>query len=209
MKLVWTILVCAVCGYALGGFPTGYLVGKKKNIDIREHGSGNIGTTNSIRVMGLRAGAVTFIGDVIKCIAALLLATYLCRNWGCPAKLIQLLTAFFVILGHDYPIALGFRGGKGIAATAGLLLVYDWRLMLVCLITFLLILVFTRYVSLGSLVVSLLLPIGTAVLYHGAEGFPWMLLITVLICVLAFWRHRENIGRLLAGKENKFGDHAD
>ncbi len=203
--MIRTILVCAVIGYAFGNFPTGYLVGKKRNIDIREHGSGNIGTTNSLRVMGLRAGAVTFLGDIVKCVAAVGLCMLLCKNWGMDVKLIQLLTAFFVILGHDYPAALGFKGGKGIAATAGLLLVFDWRMMLPELIVFLLILVFTRYVSLGSLVVSVLLPVGIAIFYHSHPDFIWMLVITLLICALAFLRHKDNIRRLLAGTENQFG----
>ena len=206
MKIGWTILVCAVVGYLFGSFPTGYLLGKHNDIDIREHGSGNIGTTNTIRVLGLRAGAVVFLGDVIKCVLAILISVQICKGWGMSVKIIELLTAFFVIIGHDYPVLLDFKGGKGIAATAGFLLVYDWRIMLVCLIVFLIILVFTRYVSLGSLVISLLLPVGTAILYHNEEGFGWMLAITSAICLLAYWRHRENIKRLLKGTENKFGE---
>ena len=206
--MIWTIIICAVIGYVLGGFPTGFLVGKRHNIDIREHGSGNIGTTNSLRVLELQAGAVTFIGDIIKTVVAIGLCMWICSRFDVDMKFVQILTALFVILGHDFPAALKFKGGKGIAATAGFLVMFDYRMMLIELIVFLLILFFTRYVSLGSLVVSVLLPIGLAVFYHANPMFVPMLVISLLICALAFVRHKENIKRLLAGTENKFGDPA-
>ena len=201
-------VVCAVLGYLLGCFPTGFLVGKHQNIDIRKHGSGNIGTTNALRVMGLRAAAVTFIGDSLKCILALTVAFYLGQRFGVNVRVLEVFTTLFVILGHDYPAPLKFKGGKGIAATAGFLLFFDYRMMLIELVIFLLILIFTRYVSLGSLCVSVLLPIGLAVFYPKVPGFWIMFGISVIICLLAFLRHKDNIRRLLAGTENKFGEHA-
>ena len=139
-------------GYLFGLFQTGYLYGKSQGIDIRSEGSGNAGTTNSLRVLGIKAGLITFAGDLCKAILAVLLVKVLFRNaYPDAVKILELYAGFGAVLGHNFPFYLNFKGGKGIAATAGLLLSFDLRLTLVAAIVFLAVFFLTHYVSLGSL----------------------------------------------------------
>ncbi len=126
-------IICLLIGYAFGLFQTSYIYGRTKGIDIREHGSGNAGTTNALRTLGKKAGAITLAGDCIKCILAVLTVRLI---FGAShPEMLKLLTVYAAagtILGHNFPFYLGFRGGKGIAATAGLIISFDWRITLVC-----------------------------------------------------------------------------
>ena len=149
-------LLCIVIGYAFGLFQTGYLYGKLKGVDLRREGSGNSGTTNALRVMGKKAGALVFLGDVLKFWLAILLTTRLFTGGVLHTpmgELLALYTGIGVVLGHNFPFYLGFKGGKGIAVTAAMILVMDWRITLVCLVLFLGAVILTRYVSLGSILV--------------------------------------------------------
>lgn len=201
-------IICLTAGYLCGLLQTGYLYGKINHIDIRQYGSGNSGTTNALRVLGPKAGIIVFAGDVLKtaipCFVVRLVFS------GQPQMYLLLLyTGLGVILGHNYPFYLKFKGGKGIAATAGLLVSTDWRVTLICLIVFVLIVALTRYVSLGSLIVSLLFLAGMVIFggrgdFHlGAEYLNEFYGVAAVISGLAFWKHRANIGRLLHGSENK------
>ena len=147
-------IICLLIGYAFGLFQTSYIYGRTKGIDIREHGSGNAGTTNALRTLGKKAGAITLAGDCIKCILAVLTVRLI---FGAShPEMLKLLTVYAAagtILGHNFPLYLGFRGGKGIAATAGLIISFDWRITLVCAALFFLNLAVTHYVSLGSMMV--------------------------------------------------------
>ena len=144
-------IICLLIGYAFGLFQTSYIYGRTKGLDIREHGSGNAGTTNALRTLGKKAGAITLAGDCIKCILAVLTVRLI---FGAShPEILKLLTVYAAagtILGHNFPLYLGFRGGKGIAATAGLIISFDWRITLVCAALFFLNLAVTHYVSLGS-----------------------------------------------------------
>lgn len=204
-------IICLVMGYCFGLCQTGYFYGKMHQMDIRNYGSGNSGSTNVLRVMGVKAGLIVFIGDSFKMIFACLLTRYLFRSQPDRIYLYLLYTGFGVILGHNFPFFMGFKGGKGIAASAGLLAATDWRVMLVCLVVFVAVVAVTRYVSLGSILVMLIFMAGMVFFgYRGDYGIrnsslPEFCLVAVAIGCMGIWRHRSNIRRLLSGTENKIG----
>lgn len=211
-------LMCVAIGYLFGLFQTSYIYGRIKGMDIREHGSGNAGATNALRTLGWKAGLITFLGDCFKCVFAVLLARFLTASL-CPNENIGVLAGMYaalgVILGHNFPCYLKFHGGKGISATAGLFLSLDPVLTLVALILFAGSVKITRYVSLGSILVSIWLPVG--VFIYGVLG-KWgltqgqlyeMYAISVFLCVMALFRHRKNIHGLLTGTERKLGEKAE
>ena len=148
-------LICLAVGYVCGLFQTGYLVGKMNHIDIRKEGSGNSGTTNALRVLGWKAGIFTFLGDVLKCVAAYFIVRFMYRGSDCLPLLVMYAGAG-VTLGHNFPFYMNFKGGKGIAATAGLILATNPIMMLIATIVFILVVAVTRYVSLGSLILVVL-----------------------------------------------------
>lgn len=197
-------------GYLFGIFQTAYFYGKMNGIDIREHGSGNAGTTNALRVLGKKAGAIVFAGDFLKCFLVIHLVKLIFNNMAADIlPLVGLYAATGCILGHNFPIQLGFRGGKGIACTAGLLAAFDIRIGVIALVTFLAIVIITRYVSLGSMVIvtefALFIVIfGQLGLYHMAQApLIEMYVLAAFLAGMAIYRHRANIVRLLNGTENR------
>ena len=194
-------LICLAIGYVCGLFQTGYLVGRMSHVDIRKKGSGNAGTTNALRVLGWKAGLMTFAGDVIKCVAAFLIVRFMYQgNDSLP--LLALYAGAGVTLGHNFPFYMNFKGGKGIAVMAGLVVVNSfWHLpeslllIPVTLAFFLVPVIVTRYISVGSLAAYTAFLVEMIII--GQMGF--------LLTALAWYRHRANIKRLLAGTENKFG----
>ena len=204
-------VICLIIGYVFGLFQTGYLYSKAHNMDIRKYGSGNSGSTNVLRVMGKKAALIVFIGDVSKMILACLLTRYLYREQPGMMYVYLLYTGFGVVLGHNFPFYMGFKGGKGIAASAGLFAALDWRIMVVCLVVFVLVVALTRYVSLGSILVMLLFLAGMLFFRmrgdYGVEeqALPEFYVMASVITMMAVWRHRSNIKRLLSGTENKLG----
>ena len=191
-----------------------YIYGRINGIDIREYGSGNSGTTNALRVLGKKAGLIVFAGDILKILAAGFLVTVLFNQgdfFGDRAALYKLYAGLGAVLGHNFPFYLNFKGGKGIAVTSGLILMMDWRITILCLIAFALTVGLTRYVSLGSLVITALFMISW--IFLGQTGrlalTPAHLLesyvLVFLIVAMAYWRHRANIKRLIAGTESKIG----
>lgn len=203
--------ICVMIGYVFGLLQTGYIYGKLHHVDIRREGSGNAGTTNALRTMGWKAGAVTFLGDCFKCVFAVLTVYLIYGEMKADIlPLLKLYTGMGVILGHNFPFYMRFKGGKGIAATAGLLIstVNLW-MVLVCLVAFVGVVGITKYVSLGSLVVVVIY-FAEIVIYGqmGKFGMPSgalyeMYAVAAFLMVLAFYKHRENIKRLLSGTENK------
>lgn len=204
-------IICVLIGYAFGLLQTGYIYGKLHHIDIRKLGSGNAGTTNALRTLGWKAGLITFLGDCFKCVAAVVVATLLYRESH--TEMLPLLAMYAgagAVLGHNYPFYLGFKGGKGIAATAGLIIstVNIW-MVLICLLVFIGVVAVTRYVSVGSLLVVTIY-LAEVVIYGQRGGFAvapeylWeMYAIAAFLMVSAFIKHRQNIKRLLNGTENK------
>ncbi len=215
---------CLALGYVFGLFQTGYLYGRAHGIDIRSQGSGNSGTTNALRVMGKKAGLIVFAGDFFKTLIPCLLVRFFVGDGELYTHLLVLYTGFGVTLGHNFPFYLKFKGGKGIAAMAGLLAASDMWIALICLAVFIVTVAVTRYVSLGSLFVAALFFILTVYFtisgsYGTAGGVDMSGMtsmntgqIRIECCVaagviscMAFWRHRANIGRLIHGTENKLG----
>lgn len=203
-------IICLVIGYVFGTFQTAYIYGKMKGIDIREHGSGNAGTTNALRVLGKKAGVIVLLGDVAKTVLAVVVVRLLV-GWmdGDMLPLLGMYAAAGAILGHNFPAQLKFRGGKGIACTAGLILTLGPIVTVLEAATFLLVVFVTRYVSLGSIIVVIELVISLMVL--GQMGYYGMsqahLIEFYIVCAalsaMAIYRHRANIKRLLNGTENK------
>ena len=202
-------IICLAIGYVCGLLQTGYLVGRLNHVDIRKEGSGNAGSTNALRVMGWKAGAMTFAGDVIKCLAAVLIARYIYRDTEY-VPLLAMYAGMGATLGHNFPFYLKFKGGKGIAVLAGLVLSTGLVMVPIPLTAFLIAVLMTRYVSLGSLLASSMFFL--EVLFYGQLGgfdmaFRYRMELYVLVfllMVLAWVRHKENIKRLLAGTENPF-----
>ena len=199
-----------VIGYLFGIVQTAYIYGKMNGIDIREHGSGNAGTTNALRVLGKKAGAIVFAGDFLKCFLAIHLVQIIFKNSAADIlPLIGLYGATGCILGHNFPVQLNFRGGKGIACTAGLLAAFDERIGVIALLTFLAIVIATRYVSLGSMVIVtefalFIIVFGQLGLYHMAQApLIEMYVLAAFLAGMAIYRHRANIVRLLNGTENR------
>ena len=201
-------VLCLVMGYVFGLFQTGYLYGKMNHIDIRNYGSGNSGTTNALRVLGKKAGLIVFAGDFLKTVFACLAARIIFKA-SPDTDLYVLYAGLGVVLGHNFPCYLHFKGGKGIASMAGILVSMDWRVTLVCASLFLGAVILTRYVSLGSILVVTAFFIqmvffGLRGDYAVAEGDRMeFFAVAGVLMVMAIWRHRANIRRLLKGTENK------
>ncbi len=199
--MIFKIIICIVVGYIFGCFQTGYFYGKIKGVDIRKHGSGNSGATNTLRVLGKKAGIITYFGDAIKAIAAILIMRFLVFPSVEYIELIKLYTGLGVVLGHNYPFYLKFKGGKGIATTSAVMICTNLYFFIPGLIIFFGAFLITKYVSVGSLLLSASFPIMVAIAYPGN----WhMLILSLIFCALAFWRHRANIKRLINGTENGF-----
>lgn len=209
--LILERVLSLVIGYFCGCFVTGYFYGKSKKVDIRTMGSGNAGTTNTLRNLGWKAGAITFLGDCFKCVLAILLVRFIFHNtYADVLKLLELYAGLGAILGHNFPFYLKFKGGKGIACTAGLLIAFCPFEIPVCLVLFVLAVALTRYVSVGSILVVLSFFVQTVIFgqmgwFHVAESYlPELYILSGIITGMAIWRHRSNIGRLMNGTENKF-----
>lgn len=195
-----TTLAWLLAAYLLGSIPFSLLaVRVSTGKDVREAGSGNVGATNALRVGGVGAGAVALAGDVGKGVAVVLAA----RLWGGSPVLTGIVAAA-VVVGHVYPLFLGFRGGKGVATAGGALGALAPYAFLLSLVVFLVLVFSTRYVSLGSLGAVLTFPLFVWLL-HGTERGGWFLAVATLVPILIVWRHRENIARLLRGEERRFG----
>ncbi|MDR3091491.1 MAG: glycerol-3-phosphate 1-O-acyltransferase PlsY [Clostridiales bacterium] len=206
-------LICLCLGYALGCFQFAYILGRAfYKIDIREHGSGNAGATNAVRTMGARAGLAVFFLDLLKGAAGFLLASFIFKSGSAVTADISglgllpgLYAAAGVVLGHCFPFYMGFRGGKGIAACAGVIMFTDWRVALTAYALTLLVIAVTRYVSAGSLCLTLAVPALMIIWGYPAECTAVALVITAV----AWFRHRGNISRLLKGEERKFNFRKD
>ncbi len=196
-------ILCVLIGYGFGCLQFAYILGHLlKGIDIRKYGSGNAGTTNAIRVLGTKIGITTLVLDIIKAVAALVIIAIL---WGYDQKQLLLWGGIGVVLGHNYPFYMQFKGGKGVAATIGIFLAADIRLLVLAGVPALIILGTTKYMSLASLSYMLLLVVVSAIFYIGTPiGWEVMALVIVL-SVSGFWRHRGNIKRLIRGEEVKMG----
>lgn len=198
------IVLCAVIGYLLGSVNPAIIISKLKyHDDIRTHGSGNAGSTNMLRTYGKGAAALTLLCDFLKCAVAVLLARFLCGyDWGA-------LAGMCCAIGHAFPCFYGFKGGKCVAVTASMLLCMEPVCFLIALVVFVLIVLFTKYVSLASVITAMLMPVVYynffSSKYHIGHGSLAVGFLFVA-CMLLVFLHRENISRLREGKEHKIGE---
>lgn len=195
MKLTMVILI----PYLIGCFSSAYFLGKMyKDIDIRNHGSGNLGTTNVLRTMGPKLGILTLVLDVLKGVLATLIGSAILGTEG------ALISAIAVVLGHNFPVFLKFKGGKGVATSIGVLLVLSWQTALVSIGIGVIVIAITRYVSLGSILGSIFAPIVVVLVMKSIDKS--LFITVVILALLSILRHKDNISRLCKGEENRFGN---
>lgn len=204
-------IIALLIGYGFGLFQTAYIYGKTNGIDIRNYGSGNAGTTNTLRVLGTKAALIVFAGDCLKTILAILLVRLLFKGTH-PDQIYMLMlyAGAGAILAHDFPFYMQFKGGKGIACTAGLIIAFHPYFLPVGIALFFIPFLTLHYVSLGSLLVYAGFMIqmvisGELGLFNGASRATLieMYIITALLTALAYYQHRKNIVRLLKHQESK------
>jgi glycerol-3-phosphate acyltransferase PlsY len=204
MQIVGYILT-AVASYLLGSVPTGYLAGKARGVDIRTVGSGNMGATNVLRVLGKTAGIIVLFIDALKGFAACAWVTLLfLRVFNIPPEQLvslRLLAGVCAILGHNYTCWLGFKGGKGVATTAGVFLALAPLAVGIAFICWIIVATATRYVSVASILAAVTLGVAIWILDYDT----CLRLVTTGLCVMAIVKHKSNIQRLMKGTEQRFG----
>lgn len=205
-------ILIAIIAYAIGSVNFSVILSKKMaGFDVREKGSGNAGSTNMLRSVGKKAAAITLVCDILKGVVAILIAVIL--GWifkeSDKALLVQI-AGILVIIGHTFPIFFEFKGGKGVATSLGVLLMSNWKLGLICLVFALVLMVLTRMVSVGSIAAAILFPVLTLFVNMNilqsnfiiTDGSGY-LIYSILLAAIVIFNHRENIQRILSGKENK------
>ena len=204
-------IIVAIVAYLLGSISFSVIISKKMaGFDVREKGSGNAGATNMLRSVGKKAAILTLLGDALKGVVAVLFAILV----GAIAKnsdksLLVQIAGIAVVLGHTFPVFFGFKGGKGVATSLGVLLISNWQIGLICLVFALVLMALTKMVSLGSCGAAVLYPVLTlfinqhyTVLTEGQSGKAY-LIYSIILAVIVLYNHRSNIKRLLNGTENK------
>ena len=195
MKIALIIISC----YLLGSIPFGYIVGKLfKKVDIREFGSGNIGTSNAFRTLGPLLASLVLIGDIGKGIFSIYLVQYL----NIDNLLILAIAGLAVICGHDWSLFLGFKGGKGIATTFGVVFALNPIISILAVIVWVVVMIITRYASLSSILAVISIMIFTILFKQPYE----YIVLGAIIIILSIFKHKENIKRLKSGKERKIGE---
>lgn len=210
--ILFCLLSVVICYFA-GGIMFGVIVSKlTAHDDIRNHGSGNAGATNMLRVLGLKAGVITFLFDMIKCFLSMVLCKYfiilpasqgLELNVFLQPQTVLYYCGFAALIGHSFPVLFKFKGGKAVAGSLGVLLCLDWQIALSVLLVFVIVVLFTKTVSLGSILGAIQFILANYFVSDGLASMPrlyinlWGLIIGGLVII----RHKENIGRLLKGEE--------
>lgn len=201
-----TYIIIAIIAYAIGSISFSVILSKKMaGFDVREKGSGNAGSTNVLRTVGKKAAILTLICDILKGVVSILIAILIGNIVGNIDKaLLVQIASIAVVVGHTFPIFFGFKGGKGVATSLGVLLMVNWQIGLICLVFALVIMALTRMVSAGSVCAAILFPVLT--LFIGKEYFivpgNYMIFSIIMALIVAF-NHRTNISRILNGTENK------
>ena len=198
-------LLAAVAAYALGCFNGAILVSKTFfHEDIRQKGSGNAGLTNFYRTYGVKCVGIMMLIDIAKTVIAMFLGKFLFNHFLQMPQLGQYWSAMFVVLGHCFPCVFQFKGGKGILCSGTMLCILDWRIAVVGLGLFVVTLLLTKYVSLGSILAAASFPFTTWWVFHENPQFLWIMIIAAILAAFVIWAHRSNIVRLVKGTENKF-----
>ena len=196
-----------VIGYLLGAIPFGVIISKLvRGIDVREYGSGSMGMTNVMRTVGAKAGLIVLIADLLKGSAAVALAWAIFYSanhdmvhWG------QMAGGAAAVIGHSWPVYIGFRGGRGISTAFGAIMVISWPIGLICLATFLLMVAIFRYISLGSIMAAIALVSAMVVFFTCYSGSAAYLAFSLVVAPIVIFRHRANIKRLISKTEPKIG----
>jgi len=206
--MVPTAFYVAIVGYIVGSLPTAYIAGRLAGIDIRRSGSGNVGATNVARVLGKRFGYPVFVVDVLKGFAAVEFAEVISASAHSSALVVDfwgIVGAIFAVIGHSYPVWLGFKGGKGVATSVGALFALNWIPALIVGIVWIVVFLTTRYVSLASIVAAIALPVTVAAMFFSGNLLsPVLLYFSLFLAAIIVFRHRLNISRLLNGTEHRF-----
>ncbi|KNF08715.1 glycerol-3-phosphate acyltransferase PlsY [Gottschalkia purinilytica] len=193
------IIIIILISYLLGNFQTSYILGRVfKKTDIRKFGSGNAGTTNALRVFGKKIAIATLLIDALKGVAAVMIGREISGDIG------AITAGVSVVIGHNWPVFLKFKGGKGIATTIGVGLTITFLSGIISIILGILIVIKTKYVSLGSLLAVIIWPVITIIVYKPFNLS--LLILTTLLAIMALYKHRSNIRRLLSGQESKLGN---
>lgn len=206
-------IIVAIIAYLIGSVNFSILISKKMaGFDVREKGSGNAGTTNMLRSVGKKAAAITLICDILKGVVSIVIAIIvgnIVKNLD--RELLLQIAGIAVVIGHTFPIFFGFKGGKGVATSLGVLLMSNWQIGLICLVFALVLMALTRMVSLGSCGAAVLFPVLTlfinqhyTVLTEGKSGRIYFV-YSVILAIIVLYNHRSNIKRILNGTENKLG----
>ena len=204
-------IIIAIIAYLIGSVNFSIIISKKTaGFDVREKGSGNAGTTNMLRSVGKKAAAITLLCDILKGVIAIGIAIIIGKIWtDLNAELLLQIAGIAVVIGHTFPIFFGFKGGKGVATSLGVLLMSNWQIGLICLVFALILMILTRMVSLGSCAAAVLFPVLTlfindhyTVLTEGKSGSVYFI-YSVILAVIVLYNHRSNIKRILNGTENK------
>ena len=201
-NIVMVYFLATLTGFLLGSIPTGFLVARQRGVDIRSKGSGNIGATNVFRNLGWKAGTFVLLMDAFKGWLGCRCAVIFLDTGPADPVLLLIMGGFASVLGHNYTPWLRFKGGKGIATSAGVLIALTPWGFLTALLVFLMAMGFSRYVSLGSIMAGIVLPV---VVWGRGEPKP-ILYICTLMGTMAVIKHRTNIGRIIAGQEPRIGD---
>ena len=199
-------IIIGIIAYAIGSISFSVILSKKMaGFDVREKGSGNAGSTNVLRTVGKKAAALTLICDILKGIVAILIAVIIGNIVGDVDKaLLVQIASIAVVVGHTFPIFFGFKGGKGVATSLGVLLLVNWQIGLICLVFALVIMALTRMVSAGSILAAILFPVLTLFIgqdYYLVSGNYFI--FSVIMALIVAFNHRTNISRILNGTENK------
>ena len=201
-------ILMAVIAYLIGSISFSVIISKKMaGFDVREKGSGNAGSTNVLRTVGKKAAAITLICDVLKGVIAILIAMIIGNIFkNVDKELIVQIAGIAVVLGHTFPIFFGFKGGKGVATSLGVLLMSNWQIGLICLVFALVIMAFSRMVSMGSVGAAILFPVLTLFINTNfivqASGMKYFI-FSVILAAMVIFNHRANIKRIANGTENK------
>ena len=200
-------VITAIIAYLIGSINFSVILSKKMaGFDVREKGSGNAGTTNMLRSVGKKAAALTLICDVLKGVVAILIAMFI--GWAFKVEnqsLLVQIAGIAVVLGHTFPIFFGFKGGKGVATSLGILIMSNWQIGLICLVFGVLLIALTRMVSLGSCAAAVLFPVLTLFItdnYIVSQGSGY-LIYSIILAIIVLFNHRSNIKRIMAGNENR------
>lgn len=196
------LFLVVILSYLLGSIPTSYIIGKLlKGIDLREHGSGNVGATNTFRVLGPVPGIIVLLVDILKGLIAVLFISRLAMGTSFSAEWVKVLCGIAAISGHDWTIFLKFKGGRGVATSIGVFFGLVWQAIGIALVVGLVVIALSRYVSLGSISGAILFPMLVAFLpFEWPLPYFWLALLAALLVVI---KHIPNIKRLIKGKENR------